>query len=61
MSASSSISDGPYLELFARQNRPGWTALGNEVGQISRAKAFGANVAMVLNSPQCSLTIPDLV
>lgn len=24
-------SPGPYLELFARQNQPGWTAWGNEV------------------------------
>ena len=23
---------GPYLELFARSERPGWTAWGNEVG-----------------------------
>ena len=23
---------GPYLELFARSQRPGWTAWGNEVG-----------------------------
>lgn len=23
--------DGPYLELFARRQRPGWTCLGNEV------------------------------
>ena len=22
---------GPYLELFARETRPGWTAWGNEV------------------------------
>lgn len=25
-------ADGPYLELFARAERPGWTAWGNEVG-----------------------------
>jgi len=24
-------SKGPYLELFARQSRPGWTAWGNEL------------------------------
>ena len=23
--------DGPYLELFARRQRPGWTCLGNEM------------------------------
>ena len=25
------LSGGPYLELFARRIRPGWTCLGNEV------------------------------
>lgn len=25
------ISPGPYLELFARRHRPGWTVWGNEV------------------------------
>lgn len=28
---------GPYLELFARQTRPGWTAWGNEVGKFGEA------------------------
>lgn len=26
------LSDGPYLELFARKRRPGWTSIGNELG-----------------------------
>lgn len=26
---------GPYLELFARNERPGWTALGNEIGRFA--------------------------
>jgi N6-adenosine-specific RNA methylase IME4 len=25
------LCDGPYLELFARRQRPGWTCLGNEI------------------------------
>ncbi len=25
------LVDGPYLELFARQTRPGWTVWGNEI------------------------------
>jgi len=25
------VSDGPYLELFARRKRPGWHAWGNEI------------------------------
>src|ERR1700721_414117 len=28
---------GPYLELFARTERPGWTCRGNEVGKFSAA------------------------
>ena len=28
--AVESYSDGPYLELFGRQSRPGWTVLGRE-------------------------------
>ena len=27
------LVDGPYLELFARQEYPGWDAWGNEVGK----------------------------
>ena len=27
-----SCSPGPYLEMFARRARPGWTAFGNEIG-----------------------------
>jgi N6-adenosine-specific RNA methylase IME4 len=29
---------GPYLELFARQQRPGWTVWGNETDKFGRAK-----------------------
>jgi N6-adenosine-specific RNA methylase IME4 len=28
------LCDGPYLELFARQQWPGWTCIGNEVGKF---------------------------
>lgn len=30
--AIETLSDGPYLELFARRDRVGWTCLGNELG-----------------------------
>lgn len=30
---------GPYLELFARTTRPGWTAWGNEVGKFAEVTA----------------------
>ncbi|MFZ2141543.1 MAG: MT-A70 family methyltransferase [Xanthobacteraceae bacterium] len=29
--------DGPYLELFARTQRPGWTAWGDQVGMFTGA------------------------
>lgn len=28
---------GPYLEMFARQSRPGWSSFGNEVGKFEPA------------------------
>jgi N6-adenosine-specific RNA methylase IME4 len=30
---------GPYVELFARQQWPGWTCVGDEVGKFQRAAA----------------------
>jgi N6-adenosine-specific RNA methylase IME4 len=30
---------GPYVELFARQTRPGWACWGNEVGKFDKADA----------------------
>jgi N6-adenosine-specific RNA methylase IME4 len=30
---------GPYLELFARQTRPGWTSWGNETRKFDRMEA----------------------
>lgn len=32
-----SMSPGPYLELFARERRAGWTSWGNELGLIAPA------------------------
>jgi N6-adenosine-specific RNA methylase IME4 len=29
---------GPYLELFARETRPGWTSWGNEVTKFDQLK-----------------------
>lgn len=31
--------DGPYLELFARTQRPGWDAWGDEVGKFAEVAA----------------------
>lgn len=33
---------GPYLELFARSTRPGWTSWGNEVGKFDRPSLVAA-------------------
>lgn len=32
---------GPYLEMFSRLSRPGWTAWGNETGKRDMAFEFG--------------------
>lgn len=32
------LVEGPYLELFARQRRPGWDAWGQEVGLLDHAR-----------------------
>lgn len=36
------LLDGPYLELFSREERPGWTTWGNEVGKFRRAEGLNA-------------------
>lgn len=33
------VPGGPYLELFARRRRPGWTCLGNELPAASEKSA----------------------
>jgi N6-adenosine-specific RNA methylase IME4 len=33
------LCDGPYLELFARQQWPGWVCAGNEIGKFDRVAA----------------------
>ena len=33
------LAAGPYLEMFARQAQPGWTAWGNEVGKFEAEAA----------------------
>ena len=36
-----SCSPGPYLELFSRKLRPGWTTWGNEIGKLPTQLALG--------------------
>jgi N6-adenosine-specific RNA methylase IME4 len=33
------LVEGPYLELFSRQDRPGWTTWGREVGRFGMVAA----------------------
>ena len=35
MKLTEAIGAGPYLELFARQTRPGWTAWGNQADKFA--------------------------
>ena len=32
------LVDGPYLEMFARTTRPGWTCVGNQVDKFKEGK-----------------------
>ena len=35
------LSDGPYVEIFARRHRPGWTCLGDQVDtEVQAASGF---------------------
>jgi N6-adenosine-specific RNA methylase IME4 len=46
------LIDGPYLELFARTERPGWTAWGNEVDKFGRAACFSPACPAAERVPQ---------
>jgi N6-adenosine-specific RNA methylase IME4 len=35
------LFDGPYLELFARQQQPGWTAHGNDIDRFPKRAEGG--------------------
>jgi N6-adenosine-specific RNA methylase IME4 len=37
---------GPYLELFARAERPGWTSWGNEVGRFAPSQTAAGGLAV---------------
>lgn len=40
---------GPFLEMFARQQRPGWDCFGNETGKFDKPYDAGADFAGSLN------------
>jgi N6-adenosine-specific RNA methylase IME4 len=52
------LVSGPYLELFARQARPGWTAWGDQVGLFPAGQARTRNVP---SSFACARLQPDLL
>jgi N6-adenosine-specific RNA methylase IME4 len=53
-------SPGPYLELFARRRRPGWSQWGNEVG-LSDAPSSGNATTAERKANRSSLLFPRLV
>ena len=56
------ISPGPYLELFARRARPGWTVWGNEVeshAHLSGGEAVRSDELLAQFGPQ--LTPQEIV
>lgn len=50
--------EGPYLELFSREARPGWTSWGNEVGKFE-AKDKPARARKPAGEYRCART-PDM-
>lgn len=40
---------GPYIELFARQQRPGWDCFGNETGKFDKPYSGQADFSASLN------------
>ena len=45
-----SVSPGPYLELFARRARPGWSVWGNQVTSDVRIETGGGGGFVTVNS-----------
>ena len=58
-------ADGPYLEMFARQSRPGWTTWGNEATKFDEAPRDAPNLHRAIlssdrpsSSPRVHLPLP---
>ncbi len=49
---------GPYLELFARQSRPGWTTWGNEATKFD-SKRHTASAKEAVSTESVSSVLPD--
>ena len=57
------LVEGPYLEMFSRESRPGWDAFGDEAGKFDASKL---NALLGLPAPRKSpqrrnLTIEELL
>jgi N6-adenosine-specific RNA methylase IME4 len=50
-------SPGPYLELFARHGRPGWSQWGDQIGPNGKSKPYISSYSRVRHEGQMSL--PD--
>jgi N6-adenosine-specific RNA methylase IME4 len=48
---------GPYLELFARQKRPGWTVWGNQTDKFRERVGSDVETELLGSSPQRALEI----
>jgi N6-adenosine-specific RNA methylase IME4 len=49
------LVDGPYLELFARRRRPGWTTIGNELDGLD----IRESLARVAADEALPVVLPD--
>jgi N6-adenosine-specific RNA methylase IME4 len=52
---------GPYLELFARQQRPGWTVWGNETDKFGVVPEYDAKDDMMKSIEACYEAVRERV
>lgn len=53
------LVSGPYLELFARQQRPGWTAWGNETDKFGTVEDYDARADFSGSINECYRAIRE--
>ncbi len=57
------LVDGPYIELFARQRRPRWTAWGNEVPaydpELDSLESYNAAVRAIGEQVKAGAPVPE--
>ena len=52
------LFEGPYLEIFARRRRPGWTCLGNELDGLDIRESL-ARIAKDGPLPMVAPALPE--